>query len=80
MLQDDEAMVTKKKSKIPCLSLASFLPALEGNAILPTSIRGLVPPVAFTLALKYTHFLESAAVRCTDFVFLKVPPVLCYSF
>ncbi|KAJ2950595.1 hypothetical protein O0L34_g8846 [Tuta absoluta] len=26
---DDEPMVTKKKSKIPCLSLSSFLPALE---------------------------------------------------
>ncbi|XP_063823336.1 tyrosine-protein kinase Btk isoform X3 [Ostrinia nubilalis] len=26
---EDEPMVTKKKSKIPCLSLSSFLPALE---------------------------------------------------
>jgi hypothetical protein len=28
---EDEPMVTKKKSKIPCLSLSSFLPALEGT-------------------------------------------------
>ncbi|KAH9632758.1 hypothetical protein HF086_012093 [Spodoptera exigua] len=30
---EDEPMVTKKKSKIPCLSLASFLPALEGTIV-----------------------------------------------
>lgn len=30
---EPEAMVTKKKSKIPCLSLSSFLPALEGTHI-----------------------------------------------
>lgn len=28
---EDEPMVTKKKSKIPCLSLSSFLPVLEGT-------------------------------------------------
>ncbi|XP_037297481.1 tyrosine-protein kinase Btk29A isoform X2 [Manduca sexta] len=46
---DDEPIVTKKKSKIPCLSLSSFLPALEVVRIAVTAAvtmpgGGSVPP------------------------------------
>ncbi|KAI5641132.1 SH2 domain-containing protein [Phthorimaea operculella] len=41
---DDEPMVTKKKSKIPCLSLSSFLPALEAVTAAVTMPGGGVPP------------------------------------
>ncbi|XP_045533834.1 tyrosine-protein kinase Btk29A isoform X2 [Papilio machaon] len=40
----DDTMVTKKKSKIPCLSLSSFLPALEAVTAAVTMPGGGAPP------------------------------------
>ncbi|VVC98803.1 unnamed protein product [Leptidea sinapis] len=36
----EEPMVTKKKSKIPCLSLSSFLPAIEAVTAVVTMPGG----------------------------------------
>lgn len=54
---EDEPMVTKKKSKIPCLSLASILPALEGT------LHG-------TFRLTFIYLASSPSVAFTGLVAL----------
>ncbi|KAI8440311.1 hypothetical protein MSG28_001660 [Choristoneura fumiferana] len=50
---EPEAMVTKKKSKIPCLSLSSFLPALEAvTAVVNMPGGGGAPPGTPSAKLK----------------------------
>ncbi|XP_026326374.1 tyrosine-protein kinase Btk29A isoform X2 [Hyposmocoma kahamanoa] len=50
---EDEPMVTKKKSKIPCLSLSSFLPALEAvTAAVTMPGGGGAPPGTPSAKLK----------------------------
>lgn len=62
---DNEPMVTKKKSKIPCLSLSSFLPALEGTVPLCWPLF-----VASALPLAFTRLVATflGQVSCNAFV------------
>lgn len=61
---DDEPMVTKKKSKIPCLSLSSFLPALEGTVHSDDlySWPRRHPPVTFTRLVALTFLSKSGVM------------------
>lgn len=82
MLQDntEQEMVTKKKSKIPCLSLSSFLPSLEGWLCFDLYTTASQAPVAFTVySFALTFLSTSGQVYSNSDVCVMVVVVLHFS-